>query len=154
MKINYFFNMKEYIELVEEIADGFFNEDGEYTPHIGRLLTYEVFFNHCVLEHEYKLSEDGNDDLLKFDAVFHDEQFIDAYNHAFTTDSQMNRLSFASAYHDAMAIVEDRKSSAKRIGSFMEKFFSPDNIAEMFEESNRFREILENKDIKAFGESE
>ena len=146
MKINYVFNMKEYIEIAEEIADGFFNEDGDYTPHIGRLLVYEVFFKHCVIEHAYTLPEDGDNDFSKFDAVFHDEQFLNAYNDAFTGDFQTNCLSFACAYRDAMEIVEDRKSSMKRIASFIEKILTPDNIADMFEESKRFMEILDSKE--------
>ena len=37
MRIDTNLNIEKYIEVVQQIADGFFAEDGSYAPHLGRI---------------------------------------------------------------------------------------------------------------------
>ena len=153
MKIDTNFNIQEYMSIVSEIVDGFFDEDDNYIPHIGRLASMEAFFNHCVKEHNYVLPEQSDGTPYPIDVVFMDEDFLKEYNRALNDDKD-NRLNFRNAVLDAMAIVCDKKAdnmrTVKIISAFAERFFDPDNLAKLFGESKRVQDIADNENIVSF----
>lgn len=97
----------EYVSLVNAIAGGFFDEDGEYQPHIGRLNAMRLFYNECVTESKFDLPHDFNDALM-MDVLIEDDEFIKTFNDAVIGDG-MIRLNFANAYAEANKIVNTKK---------------------------------------------
>lgn len=107
IKNNIEFDIVNYTNIVNNIADEFFDEKGEYTPHIGKLYAMSVFYNECVVEDKNKTKID---DILQVQSLLRDRKFVNAFNKTIKKTSQI-RLDFANAYRDALDIVNHRKSS-------------------------------------------
>ena len=103
------FEIVEYVEIVNAIVAEFFNDEGDYTPHIGKLNAMRVFYNDCVKESKFDLSHDISE-ALELTPLVEDDEFIQEYNKALKGDGTV-RLDFANAYADAMQIVNTRKDS-------------------------------------------
>lgn len=155
MRIDANLSISEYMDVVSEIVDGFFDDDGNYVPHIGNIAAMEAFFNHCVKEHKYELPAESDEVPYPIDIVFADEEFIAAFNDA-VDDTYRTAINFGNAYRDALKIVDDKKGSLGRavvmISSFVERYFTPDNMAKLFGESNRFQEIANGENVVSFVE--
>lgn len=130
------FNVVEYVSLVNDIAEEFFDDEGDYIPHIGRLNIMRLFYNKCVVESKFDLSHNFQD-ALQLDYLVGDEDFIKAFNEAVAGDG-MFRLDFANAYADAMSIVNERKSSVNNIIRKVEKGIAKitDKISPILSEDN------------------
>jgi len=102
-------NIVDYVSLVNNIVNEFFDDEGEYVPHIGRLNTMRLFYNECVIESNFELSHDF-EDALQMGVLVEDEEFIEQFNAALKGDGTI-RLDFANAYAEAMEIVNVRKGS-------------------------------------------
>ena len=156
MRIETKLGISEYMEVVAEIVAGNFDDDGSYTPHIGRVAEMESFFNHCVKDYTGEIEEQSADNPYPIDGVFSDAEFISAYNSA-VRDVSCSAINYGNARLDALKIVEDRKSNIGRavsmISSFVEKYFTPDNMARLFGESNRFQEIANGENVVSFVEN-
>lgn len=141
MRIDTNLNIEKYIEVVQQIADGFFAEDGSYAPHLGRINAMGTFMDYCVKESKW----DGIDNPDANEALL-DSEVIDAYTDALLNDNPV-AMNFGNAYKDALAIVENRNGSivqlATLVNGFVEKYLTPDNIAKLFGDSERFKEIAE-----------
>lgn len=141
MRIDTNLNIETYVEVVQHIADGFFAEDGSYAPHLGRINAMGTFLDYCVKESKWDGVEnpDANEALC-------DEEVVDAYTDALLNDNPV-AMNFGNAYKDALAMVENRNGSimqlATLVNGFIEKYLTPDNIAKMFGDSERFKEIAE-----------
>lgn len=74
-----------YVSMVDEIVLEYFNADGEYQPHIGMLNAMRLFYNECVKESKFdeQLAHD-NIDAMEMEALVADQEFIEAYNRAWT----------------------------------------------------------------------
>lgn len=103
------FSVIDYVSLVNGIADEFFDVNGEYQPHLGRLNVMRLFYNECVAESKFDLPHDFNDALM-LEPLIQDEEFIAEFNKALKGDGSV-RLDFANAYAEAMEIVNVRKGS-------------------------------------------
>ena len=103
------FSVIDYVSLVNGIADEFFDVNGEYQPHLGRLNVMRLFYNECVTESKFDLPHDFNDALM-LEPLIQDEEFIAEFNKALKGDGSV-RLDFANAYAEAMEIVNVRKGS-------------------------------------------
>lgn len=103
------FGVVDYVSIVNAIASEFFDEDGTYTPHIGRMNAMRVFYNKCVVESKFDI-EHNIVDALEMEVLVEDAEFIAAFNEAIKGDG-MVRLDFANAYADAMDIVNTKKNS-------------------------------------------
>lgn len=103
------FSVIDYVSLVNGIADEFFDVNGEYQPHFGRLNVMRLFYNECVTESKFDLPHDFNDALM-LESLIQDEEFIAEFNKALKGDGSV-RLDFANAYAEAMEIVNVRKGS-------------------------------------------
>lgn len=109
MVINNNFNVIDYVSLVNGIVSEFFDAEGEYSPHIGKLNAMRLFYNNCITESKFDLSHDFEDALL-MDELVRDDEFIKAFNDAVAGDGTVC-LNFSNAYSDAMDIVNSRKGT-------------------------------------------
>lgn len=158
------FNVVDYISLVNSIVNEFFNEDGEYVPHFGRLNIMRLFYNECVIESKFDLPHDFENALL-LDALVSDDEFIAAFNEAIKGDGKI-RLDFANAYTEAMEIIDYKKNSLNSIvdtlktaiNNFAEKMspvLSEDVISKFSEIADNIAKgnISAESFVKAYGES-
>lgn len=98
-----------YINMVNSLADAYFDKDGKYVPHIGRMHEMGFFYNNFIPEGiEHPIT-----DVLEVDKFANDEKFISAFQSAIDDiyNGLHNSLSFANAHSDAMDIVNYRKTS-------------------------------------------
>lgn len=148
----------EYSAAVFEIASKFFDEDGNYTPHFGRINSVGVFFKYFVDEDSFEkyLVENGHDldsfggDNSWVELILGDETLSKLYNEAFgETYIPGFALNFANAYLDATNIVEYKKNSmenaienvGKMIQSIIEnldKYLSGTNLDKVFSIASMF----------------
>lgn len=122
MKINKELELMQYMMVVEEISNNFFdNEANEYLPYIGELNAMRVFFNNCVVieNEEYVYPMETHDDMVE---IVKDGYFLEAYNAAIK-DNGFRKLDFANAYKDAKDIVEYRKGSIQSLTRSIESIF-------------------------------
>lgn len=106
----------DYLRIVNELSSDFYNEDGEYQPHIGLINAMCVFYNNCVKSSKFENEFDHDIvDPTEISEVFEDEEFIQMFNASITIT--MVRFDFANAFRDAMDIVNTRKSSVNQIFS-------------------------------------
>lgn len=109
-----------YVQVVNNIVSEYFDEDGEYTPHIGIAYVMKLFYEKCV--HSDKLSEkitDGMSEIAIVNILSEDDDFMDAFNKALSCTTF--RMDFANAYSNAMSIVCDKKSSMSRTNDMIER---------------------------------
>lgn len=100
----------DFVSIVNGIALEYFDTDGSYTPHIGLLNAMRLFYNECVKDSKF----DGDiphdiQDAIEMEAIVADEQFISCFNASLKADGYA--LDFATAYNEAMKIVEQKKTS-------------------------------------------
>lgn len=102
----------DYIVMVDAIASEYFNENGEYNPHIGRINVMRLFYNYCVKKSPFD-EKYGHDVVLATDMeeIVADKAFVYAVNDSIENDSNRMELNFGNAYHDAMEIVNAKKAS-------------------------------------------
>lgn len=144
MKFDYKLNVNDYVAVVEAIADGYFNDVGEYSPQMGRIVAVAVFCDYCMKESVF-----GDVENPDMDVIFDNHEIMEAYKKALRICDE--QLCFANAYDDALELVEYRKSSlTQAVGLFsgiIRQALSPDNLSKLYEISDRFKEVVEsNKD--------
>lgn len=100
----------DFVSTVNDIVLEYFDTNGTYTPHIGLLNTMRVFYNECVKDGKFEGDIPHNiTDALEMEAIVADEQFIQCFNSALKAAEYS--LDFATAYNEAMKIVEQKKTS-------------------------------------------
>lgn len=104
------FTVAEFYDLTDKIANGYFDENGEYTPQVGDAIAMMLFFNVCVTDKEQFTDKEVLDNLTECDDVFENEDFIQAFNEAIFFNGQI-RFDFANAFKNAMEIVTYRTDS-------------------------------------------
>ncbi len=104
-------NVVDYYTLVDEIAFDYFDDNGEYQPHVGIMNTMRLFYNRCVVQSKFdnEIPHD-NVDAVVIDPLLVDDEFIKTFNQALAGDGY-TRLDFANAYKAAMDIVNVKKAS-------------------------------------------
>lgn len=112
------FDLIKFVSLVQEIAEGFFDED-EYVPHIGELNAMRLYYNECVVESKFDIPHNFEDANLLADLV-RDKGFMCCYNRDVCVDGT-SKLDFANAYSKALDIVEYRKGSAYTIVNILKR---------------------------------
>ena len=142
MKYRTNLDLMEYLQIVEKIADNYFDENGEYQPHYGKLYAMTMFYNFCVTEYPYKAEHEVITDALDMREVVNDSGFIEAFNAAI--DTLEVGYTFADAYNDALNIVnakinsfgclvEYAKSVVSRAGEMVGRFFNEETLNQILE---------------------
>ena len=99
----------DFVTTVNDLAIEYFDIDGTYQPHIGMLNAMRVFYNKCVKESKFDISHDITD-ALELEPLVKDDEFIKAFNEALYDDDEY-KLNFATAMNEAVAIVENKRTS-------------------------------------------
>lgn len=114
MKFNNKLNLVEYLQVVNEIAQEFFDSNTyEYTPQIGEMYAVCAYFNHCVeLEDSDDIKVHPIEDIMDMQQLYDNEEFMKHYNEAILNNDDIASLLFGNAYYQAKDIVEYKKSDA------------------------------------------
>ena len=114
MKFNNKLNLVEYLQVVNEIAQEFFDSNTyEYTPQIGEMYAVCAYFNHCVeLEDSDDIKVHPIEDIMDMEQLYDNEEFMKHYNEAILNNDDIASLLFGNAYNQAKDIVEYKKSDA------------------------------------------
>lgn len=102
-------SIMDYVMTVNDIVSEYFDEENNYTPHIGKVKAMCVFYNKCVTDNNSDAKDDITD-ALESEKFIYDKDFIDEFNKAIKGDGLM-QLDFSNAFGDAMQIVNTRKNS-------------------------------------------
>lgn len=141
MTIKNSIDYKAYIECVNDIVNAFFDEDGQYVPHIGRVVLRSIFVDYFVSDFNELDGKEG-DDLIE--TILNNDVIGDAFKNALG-DYSSDAFNFNSAYIDAMDIIDYRKSSlvqgVSMFTSAVEAIMSPDNLEKIYEVSERLKKI-------------
>lgn len=111
MRYNKKLNFWDYAAAVNAIADGFFDAEYNYIPHVGKINAMRIFYNFCVEDDiggvPHNIEE--IDDILK---IVENDEFIADFNRALVCHG--NDFDFGNAFKDALRIVETKKQSLGR----------------------------------------
>ena len=115
MKFNNKLNLPQYIKLVDEIVEGYFEQTtGEYVPHIGEIHMAYLYFKNCAVSEDgdevtpENIDTDGDVDFVKLEAVLDDPVFIRAIEDNVFCGMSDEYLGFGNAYHNAIEIIKAR----------------------------------------------
>jgi len=136
------FDYKEYAAAVEDIALYYFNTEGKYQPHIGKLCAMMNFYNYCVEDSVYR-EKYGDEiiDLSDIEELANDKDFVAEFNKALVFNNmEYAGFDFGHAFMDAMEIVQSKRTTlagtveliGDMIGVFLEKMsetVNPESIA-------------------------
>ena len=133
----------EFKLLTEALADGYFDEDDNYTPHIGFLNSMRLFYNLCVRESKFdKDLPNDFDEIVLVESLANDDDFMSKFNKAI--ESSEKKLDFCSAFNCALDIVKSRNNpferSINKAAAFIGAFFSS------------FSEVMDNENIEKLRE--
>lgn len=117
------FKTIDYCIAVEGIVNGYFNNFGEYTPHIGAINAMAIFYNLCVKQSIFD-EEFNHDikDLVDVDKLAENDEFISEYNAAIN-DTVVVKLNFGNAYKEALRIIDNKKSDVSTVINFVGELF-------------------------------
>lgn len=138
LEVNTKLDLFDYLAMVNEIVLEFFNDDGTYQPHIGKINAMRLFYNQCITKSKYdKKYPHDIVDAMDMVEIVADDVFIAKYNEALAAGSYKN-LDFGNAYQDAMEIVNVRKSSfgnaVEIVGSMLNRIV--DSISTVLTDEN------------------
>ena len=157
MKYNNKLNLVEYIQVVEEITNEFFDANTyEFTPHIGEVYAVCTYFNHCVeLEETDTIKKHPIEEMDDMQELLDNEDFMKHFNEEINeSENVINAsLTFGHAYNHVLDIVEFKKNDANAfataisagMGAILKSFresFSDDEIGKF---TNIAQQIVEGK---------
>ena len=126
MKINTALTMSQFMKITQEIFEGYFDLDGNYSPAMGDLLTLNIFYDTCISE--YELQADPNDLESKLNELISSEEIMQAYKEALFGNFQFD---FDHAHTNALDMVEEKLNHpTSKIDEFIDKLI---DIAGTFE---------------------
>ncbi|HBM98109.1 MAG TPA: hypothetical protein DD413_01650 [Ruminococcus sp.] len=103
-----------YSAAVQAIANKFFDDENNYTPHFGRANAITAFFNYFVDSVSLNSYFEDIKGDLNVDFLLANEDCLNLYNEALKGDGTF-RLDFCNAYADAIDIVNQKKNSIGNI---------------------------------------
>lgn len=136
MTVNTKLDYQNYLTCVEALTDSFFDEDGNYAPHIGRIMSVSLFLDFCVEDSGVNMEEDN-----MIDQIFGNEEILMEFENEVQACMEFGKpaLRFGNAFMDAMAIVEQKKNSLVNtltvFANQLKQVMTPENIARLQEVS-------------------
>lgn len=108
MTVNTKLDYRNYLACTNEIADAFFDEEGNFVPQIGRIMTVSIFLDYCVADSGI----DSNDENM-IDQIFDNEEIMKEFHKAVDGYEEIfnHGLTFGNAYMDAWEIVAQKRNS-------------------------------------------
>lgn len=136
-----------YVQAVNDIVEKYFDEDGNYTPHLGRANSVGVLFNYFVDEESMNAKFPESDEQLDVQLLLQDAECMALYEKA-TLGKGRYDLDFANAMSDALDIINTRKTSLRysfeillnALSDMLDKFSSTldeSNVAKISEIVNK-----------------
>ena len=119
MRYNEKLSFWDYSAVVEAIADGFFDKESNYIPHIGKINAMRIFYNYCVEDDINEIAHDVKD-ITKMLEIIENEAFIEAFNKALICRG--NDFNFANAFKDSLRIVDTKRQSWGRVISVVAEY--------------------------------
>ena len=119
MRYNEKLSFWDYSAVVEAIADGFFDKESNYIPHIGKINAMRIFYNYCVEDDINEIAHDVKD-ITKMLEIIENEAFIEAFNKALICRG--NDFNFANAFKDSLRIVDTKRQSWGRVISVVTEY--------------------------------
>ena len=165
MNINVKLSVLKYATIVNSIADGYFDFEGNYVPHIGVMNAMRIFWNECVTE-----TRNGEEiihevtELTDLDEIIANGEFEKAFNEA--TEIKMVCLDFANAISNAIDIVNVKKNSIGGISDYVNQLIekvangisniTPEHMETLKKVSGQIADGTFNADalLETFGETE
>ena len=135
MKFNNKFDLVEYLQVVTEIVQDYFDlNTHEYMPHIGEINSVCVYYNHCVEPEDYDELPHPITDIHDMEKLFNNVEFMAHYRSEVNDYIDEFGLTFGAAYDKAMDIVEYKKRGYFGVISFFNTYTHPitDIIDDMF----------------------
>lgn len=141
MLFNTKLDLATYGAIAEDIAAKFFDQNGMYAPHVGRVNAMCVFYNQCVNKESVPAHFPSDiTNMSQIEDVANDPEFINAFNDALDFDGY--GIDFAGAYYAAMDMVDTKKSSIgymvdvvrigiEKLSEDIESNLSPETLAEI-----------------------
>lgn len=169
MKFNNKLKLVEYLQVVNEIANEFFDENTyEYTPQIGEMFAVCAYFNHCVeLEETDDIVIHPIEDIMDMQQLYDNVEFMKHYNEAILDYDGHISLLFGCAYDQAKDIVEYKKSDANAfataissgMGAILKSFrdtFSDEDMAKFTDIAKQITEgkLSSEAIVEAYGNSD
>ena len=136
MTVNTKLDYQNYLTCVEALTESFFDEDGNYAPHIGRIMSVSLFLDFCVEDSGINMEEDN-----MIVQIFGNEEILMAFENEVQAcmESGKPALRFGNAFMDAMAIVEQKKNflvnTLTVFANQLKQVMTPENIARLQEVS-------------------
>lgn len=112
--VNTNLSIVEYASIVNEIVKEYFDENGEYVPHFGRLNAMRIFYNQCVTDDRFCFPHDISK-AEEMEELIASEDFIEAFCYTIDHGYNYGSFNFANAYRDALGIVEVKKTSINQV---------------------------------------
>lgn len=167
--------LKEYISCVEEIATGFFDENGEYVPHLGKANLVRIYAKYFFSE-EKNIEELNtrfeNGEIVSTDYIDKLIELIGTYfikdmndieiiknNYYVNEVNRNNFFSFGRAVKDAEAIVEftkEKKTHTTKLDEFLqglidlEKNLKPEEIEKIMGMISNHEKLDESALVKEY----
>lgn len=146
--------LKEYISCVEEIATGFFDENGEYVPHLGRANLVRIYARYCWSGEKAIEELNAQYEANQVESTEYIDKLMELIGVSFKKDlKDMNDyLSFGCAVKDAEAIVEfekEKKIHTTKLDEFLqglidlEKNLKPEEIEKIMSMLNKHEKLDE-----------
>ena len=149
------FDVANYLNLVDVLCEGFFFL-GNYSPARGRINAIRHFYNICVLDDIDGLEHNIQDDI-EIDKLLLNEEFRKEFSTEISDMNKSNELTFGMAYHDAVEMVNTKKSALGQITDAILSLVSDftDKISGTFSEESlsRMEKIAEDIKDGKIGES-
>ena len=156
MKFNNKLKLPQYIKLVDEIVEGYFEQTtGEYVPHIGEIHMAYLYFKNCVIAEEgdevtpENIDTDGDVDFVKLEAVLNDPTFITARveNGGLAVQRIINGITNVAEMLSGTLTEENVQVFAKAVEDIQNGKLSAESIANAYANSDRFKENTEETKI-------
>lgn len=107
MKINKKLTMSQYMNLTNQLFDGYFDINGEYSPTLGDLIALRKFYETCV--EEYKLMADPNDVEAVMNELMSNKEILRSFEESYYgVASEEDLFGFGHALDNAKCMVQNK----------------------------------------------
>ena len=136
MKIKKILSLLDYCYIVENIAQEYFDDNNEYTPHYGKLNVMRLFYNYCIIDDIADLPHDFTE-AEQVETLVTNSEFISEFDRAIQREDD-SYLTFSNAYHTAMDIVDNKKNNVRLVIDMLKEVIGGllDNITNVLSQEN------------------
>ena len=145
MKINTALTMSQFMKITQEIFEGYFDLEGNYSPAMGDLLTLNIFYDTCISE--YELQADPNDLEAKLNELISSEAIMNEYDKS----NIYANFDFGNAVSNAKEMIQSKlEHPTSKIDEFIDKLI---DIVGIFEtkfsgiDANKITDALKSLDL-------